>query len=60
MITSLYLYVDRRNSVQYGWTRTMFSLSMYPGIPRVVADRIATAFVRERVIRLNNRIKYVD
>lgn len=34
--------------------------SMYPGIPRMAADRIATAFVRERVIRLNNRIKYVD
>lgn len=55
---SPYLYVDRGNSIRYGIVRE--SCSMYPGIPRVVADRIATTFVRERVIRLNNRIKYVD
>lgn len=50
-----YLYVDRGNNIRYGRTRIV-----YLGIPRVVADRIATTFVREGVIRLNNRIKYVD
>lgn len=42
---SPYLYVDQGNSIRYGRTRIVYS-----GIPRVVADRIATAFVRERVI----------
>lgn len=59
MITSPYLYVDR--VIVYGavdGTRTR--CSMYPGIPRVASDGIATAFVRERVIRLNNWIKHAD